>query len=113
MAAAGVAQFAERLGFNLADTLARHCEILPHFLERVLAAVFQAEAHLDDLLLARRERLEYLRRLLPQVQIDHRVGRRQARLVDQALSADLAKLPQPFARGTKLGTMIPPKKATA
>jgi len=37
----------------------------------------------------------------------------QARLVDQALSADLTKLPLPFARGTKLGTMVPPKKATA
>jgi 2-oxoglutarate dehydrogenase E1 component len=37
----------------------------------------------------------------------------QARLVDQALSADVAKLPQPFARATKLGGMVPPQKATA
>jgi 2-oxoglutarate dehydrogenase E1 component len=37
----------------------------------------------------------------------------QARLVDQALAGDVGKLPQPFARATKLGGMIPPKKATA
>ena len=37
----------------------------------------------------------------------------QARLIDEALSGDLEKLPQPFTRQTKLGSMVPPKKATA
>src|SRR5438128_9968924 len=50
MAPAGMPQLAQCLGFDLADTLARDREVLPHFLERVLAAIFQAEAHLDDLL---------------------------------------------------------------
>ena len=53
MAAAGMAQFAQRLGFDLADAFARHGEVLADFFERVLAAVLQAEAHLDDLLFAR------------------------------------------------------------
>ena len=37
----------------------------------------------------------------------------QARLVDDALSGDLDKLPQPFTRQTKLGSMVPPKKPKA
>src|ERR1035437_5300515 len=49
MTAAWMAQFAQGLGFDLAGALARHRKILPYFLERVLAAVFQAEAHLNDL----------------------------------------------------------------
>ena len=86
MAAAGVAQFAQRLGFDLADALARDREVLADFFERVLAAVLQAEAHLDDLLFARRERLQHLRGLLPQVQIDHRVGGRDPVLVDDEIA---------------------------
>jgi len=37
----------------------------------------------------------------------------QARLIEDALAGDLDKLPQPFTRQTKLGSMVPPKKATA
>ena len=70
--AAGVAQLAQRLGFDLPDALACYREILTHFLQRVLAAVIKTETHLDDLLFARRERLEHLRRLFAQVQVDHR-----------------------------------------
>src|SRR5208283_1272560 len=47
MAAAGVAQFAQRLGLDLADALARHGKVLSDFLEGVLASVVQAEPHLD------------------------------------------------------------------
>src|SRR5687768_6122197 len=55
--ARGVAELAERLGFNLSDALARDGEVLADLFERVLAAVLaEAEAHLDDLLLARGER---------------------------------------------------------
>jgi len=73
MAAARMAELAQRLGFDLPDALARHGEVLPHFFERMLAAVLQAEAHLDDLLFARAEGLQYLGRLLTQVEIDHRL----------------------------------------
>ena len=56
-----MAQLAQSFGFDLADALARHGEILADFLERVLAAVLQAEAHFDDLFFARCERLNALR----------------------------------------------------
>jgi hypothetical protein len=56
--ARAVAQLAQRLGFDLADTFTGEGESLAHFLERVLAAVLQPEAHLDDLFLARREGLQ-------------------------------------------------------
>src|SRR5713101_9839014 len=39
--ARAVAQLAQRLGFDLADTFTREGESLAHFLERVLAAVLQ------------------------------------------------------------------------
>src|SRR5579862_8731281 len=55
VATAGVAQLPEGFGFNLPDALAGYGEVLAHFLERVLAAVFQAEPHFDDLFLARRK----------------------------------------------------------
>ena len=57
--AGGVPQLAERLGFDLADALAGEGKRLSHFFERVLPAVFQPEAHLDDLFLAWGERLQY------------------------------------------------------
>jgi 2-oxoglutarate dehydrogenase E1 component len=37
----------------------------------------------------------------------------QARLVEDALTGDVDQLPQPFSRQTRLGSMVPPKKATA
>src|SRR5713226_8051232 len=53
--ARGVAQLAQRLGFDLADTFTGEGERLAYFLERMLAAVLKPEAHLDDLFLARGE----------------------------------------------------------
>jgi hypothetical protein len=44
-----VAQLAQRLGFDLANALAGDGKGLADLLERVLAAVLQAKAHLDDL----------------------------------------------------------------
>src|SRR5262245_8574692 len=56
-----VAEFAERLRFDLADAFARDGEVLADLFKRVFAAVrAEAEAHLDDLLLARRQRLQNL-----------------------------------------------------
>src|SRR4051794_21000593 len=71
-----MAQLAQRLRFDLANPFARDREALTDFLERVLAAVADAEPHLDHLLLTRRQRLEDRLGLLLQVQVDHRFGRR-------------------------------------
>src|SRR6266540_6826437 len=67
-AARGVPQLAERLRFDLPDALARDGEALADLLERVLAAVADAEPHLDDLLFPRCERLEHRIGLFLQVQ---------------------------------------------
>ena len=61
-----MAQLAQRLGLDLADALAGDREVLADFLERVLAAVGEAEAQAQHLLLARRERVEDLVGLLAQ-----------------------------------------------
>src|SRR3990172_12174193 len=68
-AAGGVAQLAQCFRFDLADALAGYREALADLFERALAAVFQAKAHLDDLLFARRQRLQHPRRLLLQVDV--------------------------------------------
>src|SRR3990172_5363286 len=52
-------QLAESLGFNLANAFAGDCEILTDFFQRVVAAVVQSEAHLNDLFFTRRQRLQY------------------------------------------------------
>ncbi len=79
-------QLPQRLSLNLADALARNREILAHFLQRVLAAILQPEPQPDDLLLARRKRLEHFRSLLVKVQIDDLLGGRQRRLVDEKIA---------------------------
>src|ERR1035441_1780714 len=50
VAAAGMPQLPQLLSFDLPDALARYGEVLPHLFERVLAPIFQAKPHLDDLL---------------------------------------------------------------
>jgi hypothetical protein len=47
----------------------------------MLAAVIQPKPHLDDFFFARRQRLQHRRRLLLQVQVDHRIRRRNHGLV--------------------------------
>jgi hypothetical protein len=47
-----VAELPERLRLDLADALAGDLEALAHFLQGVLGAVPDPEAHLDDALLA-------------------------------------------------------------
>src|SRR5258708_15219061 len=69
-------QLAERLGFDLTDAFARHREALSDLFERVLAAVADAEPHLDHFLFARRQRLQHRFGLFLQIQIDDRFGRR-------------------------------------
>src|SRR5215470_9573992 len=69
-------QLPQRLRLDLPDTFASHCERLADFFEGVLAAVFETEPHLDDLLFARRQRAQHLRSLVFQVDVDHRFRRR-------------------------------------
>src|SRR5207302_6835086 len=78
---ARVAQLAQGLGFDLADALAGDLEVLAHFLERVVALLADAEAHAQDFFFARRERGQHLPRLLGQVHVDDRIGRRGDGLV--------------------------------
>src|SRR5262249_5019544 len=49
---------------------------LSYFLEGVLGAVFQSEAHLDDFLLAGGKRAQHLGGLLFEVYVDYGLGRR-------------------------------------
>src|SRR5512147_3337904 len=77
----GVAELAQRLGLDLADALAGHLEVLADLLEGVVALLPDAEAHAEDLLLARRQGGEHLPRLLRQVHVDDRVRRRDEGLV--------------------------------
>src|ERR1039457_3296510 len=76
-----VAQLSQRLRLDLADALAGYRERLPDFLKGVLGAVFQPEAHLDDLLFARGKRAQHLRSLVFEVDVDYRLGRRNNRAV--------------------------------
>ena len=61
-----MAQLAQRLGLDLADAFARDVELLADLLERAGTAVLDAEAELEDLLLARGEGGEHVHELLLQ-----------------------------------------------
>src|SRR5271170_3145439 len=69
-------QLAQRLGLDLTNSFAGDLEALADFFERMFGAVFEAEAHLDDALLARSQSAQNLRSVLLQVDADHGVGRR-------------------------------------
>ena len=86
VAPAGVAQFSERLGLDLADAFPRYREVLADLFESVLTAVLQTEAHLDDLLLTRGEGLQDFGGLLPQVEIDDRFRRRHHPLIHDEIA---------------------------
>src|SRR3989442_1131591 len=81
LAAGGMAELPERLALDLADALAGHGEGLADLFQGVLATVAYAEAHLEDHLLAGRESLQDLLRLLLQIELDDRVDRRRHRAV--------------------------------
>src|SRR5687768_14396487 len=68
-------QLAQRLRLYLAYAFAGHREVLAHFFQRVFAAVADAEAHLDHLLFARRQRLQHRLGLFLQIEVDHRFRR--------------------------------------
>src|SRR6266511_3871583 len=77
----GVPQLPQRLRLDLADALARHLEVLPDLLERVVALLADPEPHPEDLLLAGGEGGEHLPGLLREVHVDDRVGGGDERLV--------------------------------
>src|SRR5687767_14474814 len=56
----GLLEAAEGASFDLADTFARHPQLLAHFLKRVNAAIRKSVTLLDDASLAGRKRLEDL-----------------------------------------------------
>ena len=70
-----MAQFAQRLGLDLADAFAGYCERLAYFFEGVLAAVFEAEAHFDYFFFAWGQRAQDLSGLVLEVHVDHGFGR--------------------------------------
>src|SRR5439155_20220168 len=70
-----VFQFAQRLGLDLADALARHRELLADLFQRVVGVHADAEAHAEYTLLARREQCECARCGLAQVRLDDGVDR--------------------------------------
>ena len=74
-------ELAQRLRLDLADTLARHRELLADLFERVIGIHADAEAHPQDALLARRQRRQHPRRRLAQVRLDRGVDRQQRVLV--------------------------------
>ena len=63
VAAAGMTQFAEGLGFDLANALASDGEVLADLFECVLASILQPEPHLDYFFLARAESFQNFRGL--------------------------------------------------
>src|SRR4051812_46343240 len=70
-AAARMSQFAQRLGFNLADAFASDREVLANLFQCVFSPVFKAESHLDYAFLTWGERIQDLFGHFLQVDIDH------------------------------------------
>src|SRR5690606_36110300 len=84
LAAARVAELAERLRLDLTDALARHLEVLTDLFEGVVALLADAEAHAQDLLLTRGEGGQHLPGLLGEVHVDDRVrGAHEALVLDE------------------------------
>src|SRR5438105_3260576 len=73
LASAGVPQLSQRLGLDLTNALARDLEVLPNFLEGVIAPLANTKAHTQHFFLARSERRQHLAGLLTQVHGDHRL----------------------------------------
>src|SRR5262245_66695664 len=63
-AAAGMAEFAERLGFNLSDALTGDLELAANFFQGAAPAIVEAEAQAQNFLLADGQRAERVLHLL-------------------------------------------------
>src|SRR5690349_10067168 len=82
----GALELLNGLGLDLADALASHLELLAHLFQRVVALFAQAEAHPQHLLLAGREGLEHLPRLLAEAGGDGGIHRALGALVLQKVA---------------------------
>src|SRR5215468_1600363 len=76
-----MAQFAQRLSFNLANALACDGKHLADFFEGALITVLKPETHADDAFLARTERLQHGGHLLVEAQVHGCLGWRDYSLV--------------------------------
>src|SRR6266852_155925 len=72
--ARGVAQLAQRLGFDLANAFAGDGERPANFLQRVLQAILQTKTHLDHLLFTCAEGVQHVRGLFLQFHVDDGFG---------------------------------------
>src|SRR3989304_5250102 len=111
----GVAELPERLCFDLPDPLARHGEVLADLFQGVLAAVGEAEAEAEHLLLARRERVEDLVGLLPEGEPDDGLHRGNDLLVlDEVPQVAVLLLADRRLEGDRLlaGSRHPPGPST-
>ena len=63
LAPAGMAQFSQRLCFDLTDTLARNSKFASHFLKRTCLAIVKTKAQTKHLLLARGQRIQHIHEL--------------------------------------------------
>src|SRR5690606_14727978 len=87
-ATAGLLELADRLGFDLADTLAGHLENVAHFFQRVAVAVAQTVPQADDFPLAIAEGLEDL----VDAAAEHFVSRTVGRAFGAAIGQQVAKV---------------------
>src|SRR5258708_9037774 len=85
-----MAQFAERLGFNLPDALARHVELVPHLLEGPVDSISNPESHSHHFLFARGKGGEQFPDILGQLHLDRHIG-------GGSLTFVLDEVPQPRA----------------
>src|SRR5262245_2007912 len=84
----GVSKLPQRLRLDLPDALARHVERPADLFERVLRAIADAKAHLQDLLLPGRQGLEHPAGLVLEVRDQHGVDRRE----DLAILDEIAQM---------------------
>src|SRR5277367_2648186 len=69
-------KLAQRLGFDLTDTLARYVELLPDLFKSVLALAADAEAQANHFFFFRRQGLQNIGGFVADVRIDYGVHRR-------------------------------------
>src|SRR5579863_8797921 len=82
--AARVTELAQRLCFDLANPLTRHVELLADFLERVIGAHLDAEAHAQHLRFARRQRIEHVLHHIAHARVQRSIRRRnRVRILDE------------------------------
>src|SRR5713101_6069388 len=87
----GRAQLTKRLGFDLADALARNVVLLTDLLQGVLALAADPKSQPNYLLFPGRERLQDARRLIANVGLDYSVDRRSdPAVLDQTAQRGLA-----------------------